>query len=303
MKSTLSKIGTSLMLLYCIAGMQACNVPKYSDLQGDYFGQPLPGIKAEIFAPSFISLPDRGEYAIAFSPDGNECYISCNVKNTSSIFYTKRVNNTWIKQSEISFLKDQKFDLSHLSADGNTIYLEKDKDIWKSERKAGSWSEPERLPSPVNSASNDHGYSTSSDGIMYIGSSRPAGSGNSLEIWRIVPSSDNAENLGPVINSTQRNLTPCIAPDGSYLIFTQSDTSYEYLCISFDKGNSQWTEPVNMDMDGARINISTYQNRPSLSPDGKYLFFNSHGAGNAGISDIYWVSTEIIANIRNEVIK
>ena len=303
MKIKISKIGKDIMLLCCILGMQACNAPNYSDQNDEYFGQTPPGIKAEIFMPNVISLPDRGEYSIAFSSDGNECYISCYQKNSRSIYYTKRMKNKWKKQSEVIFSENKKYDLSGLSADGDKIFLENDNDIWKAERKDGLWSEPKRLPSPVNSGSNDHGYSITSDGIIYISSSRPNGSGNSFEIWRILPSSDKAESLGTVVNSTLRNLTPCIARDGSYIIFTQSDTSYEHLCISFYKEDSQWTEPVNMDIAGASINISTYQNRPTLSPDGKFLFFNSHDSDNAGISDIYWVSTEAIENIRKEILK
>ncbi|HAP43924.1 MAG TPA: hypothetical protein DD477_09750 [Spirochaetaceae bacterium] len=303
MKIELPKIGKVILLLCGILGMHCCNALKYSGQKGDYFGQTLPGQEAEIFMPNVISLPDRGEYSIAFSSDGNECYFSCYQNNSSSIYYAQRVNNTWERPSEVTFSNTIKFDLSSLSDDGNTILLENGNDIWIAERKDGLWSEPKRLLSPINSASNDHGYSITSDGVVYISSSRPNGSGNSFEIWRVLPSSDRAESLGTIVNSNLRNLTPCIARDGSYIIFTQSDTSYEYLCVSFYQGGNQWTEPVNMNIAGARINIATYQNRPTLSPDGKFLFFNSHDSNNADKSDIYWVNADVIEGIRIEVLK
>lgn len=269
----------------------------------DYFGQPPPGNKAVMFAPGIISLPERSEFNVAFSPDSNECYFTICIGNSEKIYYTKRVNNTWTEQKEAPFSVNQNVSLSNLSADGNKLYFEKDNDIWKVERTAGRWGEPQRLPSPINSPSNDHSYSETTDGVVYIGSDRPGGLGKYLEIWRI-PIIDGqyqkAKNLGPIINSTLRNLTPCIAPDGSYIIFTQSNTRYEHLCISFNKGNNEWTEPVDMDKSGAGIN-KLFQNRPTLSPNGKYLFYNCHNPDFDNIPDIYWVSTKVIDVIKKEI--
>lgn len=283
--------------------VQAQTTKQFPLLKGDYLGQTPPGKKAVKFAPGILSLSNRGETVIAFSPDGNECYFTCNIGDSYKIYYTKRVNNIWTEQKEAPFSVNQDVVLSGLSADGKRLFFEKDNDIWKVERTAIGWGEPQRLTSPINSTSSDHSYSETDGGIVYIGSNRPGGLGNSLEIWCILPSSDRAENLGPIINSTLRNLTPCIAPDGSYLIYTQSNGYYEHLYISFNKGNKEWTVPVNMDITGAEINFSNYQNRPTLSPDGKYLFFNNHDPDDGNNADIYWVSTKVIDDIKKEIFR
>ncbi len=269
---------------------------------GSYFGQTPPGKKAQLFAPGIVSLTDRGEYVIVFSPDGTECYIDGYFQGVSKIFYTKRSGTTWTAQTEIPFLLNQGFSLSGLSADGKRLFLEKDNDIWMVERDAGAWGEPQRLPLPINSTYNDHSYSETADGVVYVGSSRKGGLRKMLEIWRMLPGAAKAENLGPVINALPRSLTPYVAPDGSYLIFSESDTSYEALVISFNKGNNEWTKPVNMDVTGAGINVSGYQNRPTFSPDGKYLFYNSHDSEKPDVSDIYWVSADVIKDIRIKVL-
>ncbi len=269
---------------------------------GSYFGQTPPGKKAQLFAPGIVSLPDRGEYNIAFSADGTECYIDGYSKKIFNIYYTKQINGKWQKQIEIPALQNQNFSISSLSADGNRLYLEKDNDIWKAERVSGVWEQAQRLFPPFNSTYNDHGYSESANGVVYVGSSRNGGLRKMFEIWRIPPGSDKAENLGPIINAMPRSTTPCIAPDGSFLIFSQSDTTYEALVISFNKGNNEWTAPVDMDVTGAGINISGYQNCPRLSPDGKYLFYNSHDSENPNVSDIYWVSTDVIKDIKVKVL-
>ena len=40
------------------------------ELRGPYFGQPLPGRTAEVFAPDVLSVTGRYEYALGFAPDG-----------------------------------------------------------------------------------------------------------------------------------------------------------------------------------------------------------------------------------------
>jgi uncharacterized protein (TIGR02145 family) len=257
-----------------------------------YFGQTPPGNQAEKFAPGIVSLPKRGEYIITFSTDYDECYFSTYssdyiVKN----YLAKRINNSWTDFTETLYIA------TFFSTDGGKIFIEDAGDILMAEDTTGGWGVPTILPSPINSSSYDDSYSETTEGVKYICSNRPGGLGKQYEIWRIDPLTNQAENLGPVINSTPRNITPYIAPDESYLIYTHSNGYYEHLYISFSKGDNGWTEPINMDRSGANIN-RLYQTCPKLSPDGKYLFYNSHNPDYADSSDIYWVSTSIIDTLK-----
>lgn len=292
-----------LILIGFSSYFYAQNAQEFHVVKGEYFGQTPPGKKAIKFASGIISLPNRPAILVAFTPDGTECYFTCNIGDSSKIYFTKRVNNTWTEQVEAPFSLGQNVVLSSLSVDGNRLFFEKDNDIWKVERTAGGWGKPQHLPAPINSTSDEHSYYETANGVVYFGSNRPGGLGKSLEIWRVSSQDDQyqkAENLGPIINWTRRNLTPCIAPDGSYLIYTQSNAWYEHLFISFNKGNNEWTIPVNIDRYDEGIN-KHYQNRPTLSPDGKYLFFNMHDPDTNEGCEIYWVSTEIIDDIKKEV--
>jgi parallel beta-helix repeat protein len=293
-----------LLLLGFNSFIYAQNPQEFTDLKGDYFGQTPPEDTPVVFAPGIISLSGRCEYATVFSPDGNECYIHRYIGDTSKIYYTRRVNNTWTEQIEAPFSVNQNVTLCSLSADGKKLYFEKDNDIWVVERAAEEWGEPQRLPSPINSDSDDGFYIETADNVAYLWSDRPGGFGNA-DIWRVRHLSDQslqAENPGPIVNSTLMQVTPCPAPDGSYLIFAQSVNGYFKLYICFNKGNGEWTAPVDMDKSGADINI-LQQNSPTLSPDGKYLFFNRHTQTSSGnIADIYWVSTSIIDDIKRAVL-
>lgn len=281
-------------------------------VKGDYFGQTPPGDSAVIFAPGIISLSDRKESQIAFSSNRNECYFTISVNGLFKIYYTKNINNKWSKQEEVSLSENQNTAFPFLSADGNRIYFTNfyndwsGIDIWMAERTTGGWSDPLLLPSPINSDKNDLYFTETANNVIYFSSSRPGGFGGG-DIWYIRTLSNQslqAENLGVIVNSSSSDISPCIAPDESFLIFSSDRPGgygFQDLYICFNKGNNRWTTPVNMERRGAKINIpGRHQLVPSLSPDGKYLFFARH-SHDGQTSDIYWVSTKVIDDIKKEV--
>jgi len=74
---------------------------KSAEVTGPYLGQKPPGRTPQIFAPGILSLTNRMEARIAFSPDGNECFVTVPQDFTffsAQIYYTKRVNNVWTPQ-------------------------------------------------------------------------------------------------------------------------------------------------------------------------------------------------------------
>ena len=88
------------------------------------------------------------------------------------------------------------------------------------------------------------------------------------------------------------------------------------LYASFNNGNNSWTKPVNL---GEKINTEANEHFATLSPDGKYLFFVSDRVADKykskdslspeelkkmekspqnGNSDIYWVSLDILKELK-----
>ena len=273
----------------------------------DYFGQTPPGDTAVVFAPNIISIPGRLEGRITFSPDGNECYYQAYTSGfLSKIYYCEQANNTWTEPAEASFSVNKTVESPFMSTDGNRLYFTRkdgtNNDIYKVERISGGWGEPQLLPEPVNSDFDENSYMETSDGQVYIDSKRP--DGNDFNIWYIRNSSSQAEELGSAVNSADWDNSPCIAPDGSYLIFGSERNGREgqaRLYISFAKENGEWTDAIDMNSRGAVINDNNaHQSAPSLSPDGKYLFFIRHRE--ITDMDIYWVSTNIIDELKEEVL-
>lgn len=77
------------------------------------------------------------------------------------------------------------------------------------------------------------------------------------------------------------------------------------LYISFRTRGNRWSPAINM---GAGVNSKEHENRPNISQDGKYLFFNSLRKANkeriekkqAGECDVYWVGTKVIEDLREK---
>ena len=90
-----------------------------------------------------------------------------------------------------------------------------------------------------------------------------------------------------------------IAPDESYLVvacWNRPDNNGECdLYVSFHKQDGSWTALKNM---GKSINKVLIENNPTITPDGKYLFYMSvDGTGEAPTCSTYWVSTRMIKDL------
>jgi OOP family OmpA-OmpF porin len=97
------------------------------------------------------------------------------------------------------------------------------------------------------------------------------------------------ESLSPNINSKLNEGTSTISADGRKLIFTSCVGRQGYgSCDLFEsvRIGEEWTQPKNL---GPGVNSSEWESQPSLSADGRTLYFVSDRRGGAGRRDI-WVS-------------
>ncbi len=99
-----------------------------------------------------------------------------------------------------------------------------------------------------------------------------------------------AENLGPPINTPGNEGAQCISPDGQYLFFTACDRPDGFgscdLYYSRRVGE-KWSPPRNM---GEKVNSRGWDSQPSISADGRTLYFSSSRKGSSGKTDI-WKTT------------
>ena len=255
---------------------------------GRYFGQKPPGLEPEIFAPAIIST-DGYEFAITFSPDFKELYFTrrWGERNypTNYLMVCHYKNNHWT-EPEIASFSGEYFDFEpHISPDNKRLFFGSERPkplgitakgtIWFLKKTDHGWSKPRYLEEPVNngfsmyvtSARNGNLYYTGDDGLYYS----EYENGKYLE----------PEKLKDENNEYFSGAHPYISPDESYLIFDSHGE--QGLVISFRNKEGIWEKVKKM---GIFENMC-----PSVSPDGKYLFFAKQG-------NIYWVDAGIIEELK-----
>ena len=157
---------------------------------------------------------------------------------------------------------------------------------------------PVSVGSSINSTDDEYWPSITADGqtLMFT---RQTNSGNRTfgfatmqEDFYLSYLSDNtwqkAINAGTPINTSQNEGAQTLSSNGSYMFFTACDRpgglgSCDLYFSAFNEG--RWSEPANL---RAPVNTSSWESQPSISADGKTLFFSSSRPGGLGGKDLWF---------------
>ena len=232
---------------------------KFTELHGDYLGQPLPGETPLVFARGIVSMDYKEHWAPRFSADGNEVFwwtIRVDEENNwHEIHKTmKRFGDRWAVAETSPYDNAPVF-----SPDGKRLYFGSKKegdDLSFVEKQGDSWSEPKPVGLVTRYPLVRFAYfpTITSNGTLYF-MGYLEGQWASIGIYRselINGEYADPELLPPSINTLggTRNWTPFIAPDESYLIFCSTRglpaSDQGDLFISFRQPDGNWTEPVNL---------------------------------------------------------
>lgn len=279
-------------------------------LKGPYLGQKPPGLKPVLFAPEIMNAEHGYHTAVIFSPDFTEAYWSP-MERGPSLMYSKVVKGCWTSPQKVTFGLKMGIGDAAFSTDGEKLYFlsfhpPKAKDpererIWFIEREIKGWSKPKLIDQVIVNHPTHWTFSFANNKNLYFTSEIDGVKGEQdIYIARFDGKKYLApKDLGDAINSDGMDLTPFIAPDESYLIFTRKgkNTRKTDLYISFRNSDLSWTKAVDM---GGDINTEFNDLDPYVSPDGKYLFFLSNRAGKY---KIYWMDAKIIDELKPEKLK
>lgn len=286
------------------------------ELAGPYLGQEPPGTKPEIFAPGIISTC-REHSAALFTPNGKEVWFGRMFPQ--KIYFSKRIGGQWSEPSIAPFCDDNNYLYPVMSPDGDRIYFTSDRpteqggeplsrgegDIWVVERTPSGWSNPKHLNQNINFSERNSCGSLSESGNLYFTAKTNSQSTDIFCAKSVNGTYAPAINLKK-IDSSSPDHCPFVAPDESYLIFSsfRGGQGRSDLFISFRNRDGTWTEPWNM---GPTINSPFKDEYPYVTPDGKYLFFNSNRPSSLnqkpiedGPGNMYWVDAQIIRELKNQ---
>ncbi len=284
----------------CLVFLNTCYIPAAIP-DSLYWRQNPPGDSAVIFAPGLISLANRRETKIVFSPSGLECLIGVGVSNAFKIMYSNHFNGYWSEPQTANFIANVNPIEPFFSPDSLNIFFVSNTDIYVSARLNQDWGTPVKLGFPVNTGYEEYHPTVSSAGTLYFCSTRSNGS---LDIYcsKYENGSYSAvTKLDDVINrhNSQQNgaYDPFISADESYLIFTSVRSGgygQEDQYISY-KRNGRWTNPKNL---GPFINSTGIEYGSYISPESNYYFFSRPaGWGPNQPADIYWVRADFILKL------
>lgn len=283
---------------------------KIADEKLKYLGETPPGIKAKLFHDGELVQREDGQkrsFNLAFSPAGDELFFSY-YKGTEKkphpeyvIMTYKLIDKKWIGPKVASFSGKYSDVDVNFSPDGNYIFYSSDRiqphsiglDIYYSVKTPAGWTEPIYAGTDVNTVEGEVYPSVSKKGNLFFRSSRKGGYGND-DLYRAKWKNGNfveVQNLGPKINTINGESNSVIAPDESYILFCSTrpeDGNIQQIYVSYQIGDNEWTEAKKL---SPEVNTEAGAGAPTISPDGKYLFFKKSKGNERGL---YWISTDII---------
>lgn len=254
---------------------------------------------AEVFAPGVISDSLR-QWRITFTPDGATAYFAESEgffpqTRRAAIHVSHLVAGRWTEPTVASFSGEHPDIDPFATPDGRRLYfssirpvdgaLRGDLDVWYVERTAAGWGEPVRLGPEVNGPADELYPSLSAAGDLYVGVG-PAAPGPGMD-WDIHVARRAGDGFAPrepvaAVNTdlpfdaadptADWEFNPEISADGRTLVFTSlrpGGHGFGDLYASHLR-DGRWSAPRNL---GPAVNSAADEFHPTLSPDGRWLYF------------------------------
>jgi len=279
--------GILLSIIFVFSGN--AQQDEFPVLKGPYLGQKPPGMTPEVFAPDVVSKNDFIAMGCTWTPDGKEFYFArsetSDLSSNWSIWSTRRKDGVWSKPQMVAFSGVYRDLVPFITPDGKYMIFyrmssqknETRQGSWIVERKGEAWSEPRFFVDAYCLTTED--FRT-----FYFTTERSEETSKDLSQMIF----DNGVFSEPMklegeLNSKEWEAHGSISHDGSFMLFDRIKSTF----VSFRKDDGTWSRGYDL---GGKFHI------PSVSPDGKYLFFESNG-------DIYWVDAKLIEELKPDDLK
>lgn len=269
-----------LIVIITLAG------PVYADNdaarnESAYLGHTPPGLTPEQFAPGVVATEQYLETEVLFLPDMTELSFT-----RSGGEYTKP---KWIvMQFEGNSWNEKPVPLADITA-----YKEKFSPDVAEMKKHDVFKDIPIVGFTMSSAGTYYFYVLDfKDGSGFMSYSR-----------LIDGKYEKPQKMSAAINQGKYIAHPFIAPDESYLMWdaeAEGETTPD-IYISFRSSDGTWGNAIKL---GNNINTALYEQRPKVTPDGKYLFYwrgdvrQREDGSRYVIGSPYWVDAKVIESLR-----
>lgn len=224
------------------------------------------------------------------------------------VYMSLRKDGKWMNAEKVVDIDTRGHDASvSLSADGQTIFIYRQGDIYSSTLNGNKWSKPKKLGPKINTSAWETQSSMAyHERELYFVSNRKGGYGG-RDIYKAskLPNGDwgQIENLGPTINTAYDETSPFIHPDDKTLYFSSNghNSMGGFDIFSTNLTNDSWTKPKNM---GYPVNTPGDNLFFTVTAKGNHAYFSaSIGSDCYGGKDIYMLTLPNSGNIPLTVVR
>jgi len=302
-----------IIIFFVTDGIPQVPGSSYDKLKGPYLGQKPPGLSPELFAPGIIST-DSIEGCSGWGKNMEFFVFQRRDDRKSKLYIMNQIEGAWQKPKIIHSLQKYNAGDFTIAPDGRTmvfaskIFLEEigpsgeGGNLWFTEKTADGWTKPKPISDPINTKYHDSYPCLAKNLNLYFFSRKPGGFGDSDMYMSEFKNGkyQSPVNLGGRLNTKYDEWDTYTAPDESYMIYCSTmpgGLGEDDLYITYKQNDGTWSFPVHM---GDKINSKKSDNRPYVSPDGRYFFYASTITGKR---DIYWVDAKIIEELKPDKLK
>ena len=289
--------------------------------EADHHMEQCRNAKEEMKNPKNVEIKNLGrtinsseaDYSPVLSIDESTLFFtSRRVRKDSSNYYIKDINDgqhyediyvsnnydgQWEEPTLLSLNTEDHEATLNISADGQTLFIFKDDDIYISKFEDDEWGYPIKLADNINlvESRETHAHISPEGDILYFVSNRKGGKGGS-DIYKSkkLPNGEWADpqNMGDIINTEYDEEGIFVHPDGKSIYFSskghKSIGGYDIFYSEMDDAGN-WSIPKNM---GYPINSTDDDVFFVTSADGKRGYYSSFQEKGYGEKDIYMISLE-----------
>jgi L-ascorbate metabolism protein UlaG (beta-lactamase superfamily) len=282
-----------------------------------FFGQTPPGNEAAKFWPEVLSAKRCPHGQLAFSPDGKGVFWSAMLQEgpEQTIYYSAFDGKAFSGPVVAPFAAGSGNGGPAFSPDGKRLFFSAELPpesgssaartaICYVERTASGWTRPAPIEPTIDNKMTKGQVSVARSGNIYF-------SGRMLTertpaIW-ICRYADGGyappEKLRGPLTEVPLLLDPWVEPDERFLLVScappEGPPMRTDIGICTHRADGSWSGPVRL---GPAVNTSAFERFPSLSRDGKYLFF-VRSASPQFVGDqahFYWIDAKAIEGLRFE---